>query len=56
MIVKKLLAAGSVLMILLGVFHAVHVGTSEDVEPYLWIASLLIIIQGSLTLVYLRTH
>lgn len=54
---QKLRAAvslGAVFLIILGVAHAVHVARSEDVEPYLWMASIILVVQGLLTLLYFR--
>ena len=45
---------GSYLLIVMGIAHAVHVGRADDVEPYLWGASLILMTQGLLSLVYLR--
>lgn len=53
---KKAIIAGGVLLIVLGVMHGIHVGHSDDIEPYLWAASLFLIVQGILTLVYVRRH
>lgn len=53
---KNAITAGGVLLILLGVLHAIHVARSDDVEPYLWTASLFLIAQGILTLIYMRRH
>ncbi len=51
---EKFVNAGAWLLILFGLAHAVHVGRSADVEPYLWIGSLFLIVQGIMTIVYLR--
>lgn len=51
---NKVVGVGAALLIALGVLHAVHVGRSDDVEPYLWAVSLFLIMQGVLTLVVLR--
>ena len=53
--VEKFVNVGAWLLIPLGMVHAVHVGRSADVEPYLWVGSLFLILQGIMTLVYLRT-
>ena len=53
---KKAITAGGVLLILFEILHAIHVGRADDVEPYLWAASLFLIVQGILTLVYVRQH
>lgn len=53
---KRVITAGGALLILLGILHAIHVGRSEDVEPYLWAASLFLIVQGVLTLAYVRRN
>ena len=45
---------GSALLIAMGIAHAIHVGRADDVEPYLWGASLILAVQGLLTLAYLR--
>ena len=51
---EKFVNAGAWLLIPLGLAHAVHVGRSADVEPYLWGGSLFLIVQGIMTIVYLR--
>ena len=51
---RTLLNVGAVFLILLGIAHAVHVGRSSDVEPYLWGASCFLVAQGSVTLAYLH--
>ncbi len=54
---QKLRAAvslGAVFLIILGVAHAVYVARAEDVEPYLWMASIILVVQGLLTLLYFR--
>ena len=51
---KRVTVVGSILLIVLGMLHAVHVGRAADVEPYLWGASLFLVLQGTLTLIYLR--
>ena len=51
---KRTVLGGSILLIILGVLHAVHVGTSDDVEPYLWIASAFLALQGMMTIVLIR--
>lgn len=51
---KKVIALGSVLLIVLGVLHGVHVGRADDVEPYLWAASLFLVLQGVVTLIFVR--
>ena len=51
---KKAITLGGALLIVLGLFHGVHVARSDDVEPYLWAASLFLIVQGILTLIYIR--
>ena len=53
--IEKFVNVGAWLLIPLVVAHAVHVGRSADVEPYLWVGSLFLILQGIMTLVYLRT-
>ena len=51
---NKFVGLGASLLIVLGILHAIHVGRSDDVEPYLWAASLFLIAQGILTLIFLR--
>ena len=51
---NKVVGIGASLLIVLGILHAIHVGRSDDVEPYLWAASLFLIAQGVLTLIFLR--
>lgn len=51
---RQVVRIGAALLIVMGVLHAVHVGRSHDVEPYLWAASLFLIVQGILTLALLR--
>ena len=51
---NKVVSLGAALLIILGILHAIHVGRSDDVEPYLWVASLFLIAQGILTLNLLR--
>ena len=51
---EKFVNAGAWLLILCGLAHAVRVGRSADVEPYLWVGSLFLIVQGIITIVYLR--
>ncbi len=51
---NKVVGLGAALLIFLGILHAIHVGRSTDVEPYLWAASLFMIAQGILTLKFLR--
>ncbi len=51
---KRAASIGAVLLIGLGILHAVHVGRADDVEPYLWAGSLFLIVQGFLTLAVLR--
>ena len=53
-LMQKLVGLGAALLIILGLLHAVHVGRSDDVEPYLWAVSLFLIVQGVLTLVLLK--
>ncbi len=53
-VLKSFVTGGSVLLILLGCLHAVHVALADDVEPYLWAVSAFLIVHGVLTLVYLR--
>ena len=35
--------------------HTEHVGRADDVEPYLWVASLFLMVQGVLTLIFVRS-
>ena len=51
---KRTVLGGAILLIILGVLHGVHVGTSDDVEPYLWIASAFLLLQGMMTIVLIR--
>ncbi len=53
---NKALTLGGGLLIVLGTLHAVHVALAADVEPYLWAASLFLIAQGILTLVFMRKN
>lgn len=55
-VVEKFICLGAWLLIPLGVLHAVHVSRSDDVEPYLWVGSLFLIIQGVMTLVFLKAR
>jgi intracellular septation protein A len=52
---KTIVSIGAVLLIIMGVWHAVHVGRADDVEPYLWVASLFLLVQGGLTLIFVRS-
>ena len=54
MTMKRTVLLGAILLIVLGIWHAVHVGRSDDVEPYLWIASVFLVIQGLLTIKLIR--
>ncbi len=54
MALRNLVFVGGVLLIGLGILHAVHVGRAEQAEPYLWIASFFLITQGVLTVIALR--
>ena len=51
---EKAITAGGALLIVLGLLHGVHVARADDVEPYLWAASLFLIVQGIATLIYMR--
>ncbi len=51
---KTAVSFGAVFLIILGVAHAIHVALSEDVEPYRWLASIILVVQGLLTLLYFR--
>ncbi len=53
---KKARALGGALLIVLGILHGGHVARADDVEPYLWAASLFLIAHGVLTLVYVRRN
>lgn len=52
---KRIVLTGAILLIALGILHAVHVGGSDDVEPYLWIASAFLVLQGIVTIVLVRS-
>ena len=54
MTLPRTVLVGAILLIVLGVSHGVHVGRSDDVEPYLWVASLFMVIQGLLTIILIR--
>ncbi len=54
MALRNLVFVGGVLLIGLGILHAVHVGRADEVDPYLWIASFFLISQGVLTVMALR--
>lgn len=56
MILERLVSVGAILLIVLSIAHAVHVGRSDDVEPYLWLGSLFLFAQGLLTIALLRTR
>ena len=56
MILERLVSAGAILLIVLSIAHAVHVGRSDDVERYLWLGSLFLFAQGLLTIALLRTR
>lgn len=51
---RNAVQCGACLSILLGLGHALHVGRSDDVEPYLWIASLFLVVQGLATMILIR--
>ena len=51
---KRIVLIGAVLLVVLGGLHALHVGTSDDVEPYLWIASAFLVVQGIATVLLIR--
>ncbi len=53
---KRTVTAGALLLIVLGILHAVHVGRSDDVEYYLFAVSLFLIVQGVLTLIFARSR
>ena len=50
---NKVVGLGAALLIVLGILHAIYVGRSDDVEPYLWAVSLFLIAQGFWTLIFL---
>ena len=50
MALKSIVRIGARLLIALGILHAVQVGLSDDVEPYLWLASAFLVAQGFLTI------
>ena len=52
---KTVVSVGAIFQIALGALHALHVARASDVEPYLWVASLFLIIQGAVTLKFLRS-
>ncbi len=52
---RKVISVGAVLLIIMGIWHAIHVGRADDVEPYLWVASLFLMVQGVLTLIFVRS-
>jgi hypothetical protein len=54
MTLKRTVLFGAILLIVLGMGHAIHVGQSDDVEPYLWVASVFALVQGLLTIVLIR--
>ncbi|MDH3581093.1 MAG: hypothetical protein OEM91_10775 [Hyphomicrobiales bacterium] len=51
---KRLVSLGALLLIALGILHAINVGRADDVEPYLWGASLFLILQGIATWALVR--
>jgi len=51
---RKSVRLGAVLLVVMGFAHGVHVARAEDLEPYLWGASVALVIQGILTLACLR--
>jgi membrane protein implicated in regulation of membrane protease activity len=53
-VLRNSIIGGSVTLIVLGFLHAVYVGQSDDIEPYLWLASVFLIVHGILTLIYMR--
>ncbi len=53
-VLKALLMFGSLMLIALGLGFAVRVAMADDIEPYLWLVSVLLIAQGVLTIVFLR--
>ena len=50
MTLKRVVLIGSILLIVLGLLHAIHVGRSDDVEPYLWAGSIFLVVQGLVTI------
>ena len=54
MTLKNIVLGGAFVLIVLGVWHAVHVGRASDVEPYLWVVSVFLFIQGLLTIALIR--
>lgn len=54
MTLKRMVLLGALMLIALGILHALHVGRSDDVEPYIWIASLFMTMQGTLTILLIR--
>ena len=54
MALRNIVFIGGVLLIALGIWHGVHVGRADDVEPYLWLGSLFLIVQGVLTVTWVR--
>jgi len=53
-ILRQFVSLRSVLLMILGVMHAVYVGRFYDVEPYLWIVSIFLGFQGLITLSFVR--
>lgn len=51
---ERIVLIGAILSIAFGMLHAVHVGTSDDVEPYLWAASAFLVLQGIATINLIR--
>lgn len=51
---KTLLWCGSLILIAIGLGHAIHVAMADTIEPYMWLVSLLLIAQGMMTIVFLR--
>ena len=51
---RRIVHIGAILLIALGILHAMHVGTSDDVEPYLWGASAFLVVQGIITIGLIR--
>ena len=51
---RRIVRIGAILLIVLGILHALHVGASDDVETYLWVAPAFLALQGIITIVSIR--
>ena len=51
---ERAVSIGAVLLVAVGVLHAIHVARADDVEPYLWVGSIFLVLQGVITLVWMR--